>query len=182
MTYSDLYQNIERAITQMESSQQKAGELQVFVNDAQTKLYQLRAQAEAAMHSDDESTKSRLQYLRSEIVSTNEELQRYQQMLAQEQAKMQKSVQYLVVSRSELNKVVSQLEAKMAGFEDAMEKLDLAEGQFAHIARAQRDKLDVSYQQCTQSKEQATALIERINEALGSASGTDEPQKVLRRW
>ena len=166
----------------MESSQQKAGELQVFVNDAQTKLYQLRAQAEAAMHSDDESTKSRLQYLRSEIVSTNEELQRYQQMLAQEQAKMQKSVQYLVVSRSELNKVVSQLEAKMAGFEDAMEKLDLAEGQFAHIARAQRDKLDVSYQQCTQSKEQATALIERINEALGSASGTDEPQKVLRRW
>lgn len=182
MTYSDLYQSIERAITQMGNSQQMVGELQVFVNDEQAKLNRLRSQAEAAMGSDDESTKSTLQYLRAEIVSTNSQLQKYQQLLVQENAKLKQAVQYLVVSRSELNKVVSQLNAKISGLEDAMEKLSLASGQFAHIAISQRDKLDVTYTQCQQSKNQASALIQHINEALSSASGDDEPHKVLRRW
>lgn len=179
MNFSDISNNVERAITQVETMTQTIGELLVFIQDNNRKKEQLMSQA-YALGNDEDSARRRNEISRM-IGNINSENQRYYNMIQNAQAKYNEAANYLNVCKAKLGELETAIVNRLKSLESSMEKLSImSSGPFGGSAAAnEMNRLDAKYNQHTAELNATKALIQRIDEA--AASGNPDRPKVLRR-
>lgn len=179
MNFSDISNNVERAITQVQTMAQTIGELQVFIQDNNRRKEQLMSQA-YALGNDEDSARRRNEIGRM-ISNINSENQRYSNMLQNAQTKYNEAANYLNVCKAKLGELEAAIVQRLKSLESSMEKLSImSSGPFGGSAAAnEMSRLDAKYNQHTAELNATKALIQRIDEA--AASGDPDRPKVLRR-
>ena len=179
MNFSDISNNVERAITQVKTVAQTIGKLQVFIQDNNRKKEQLMSQA-YALCNDEDSARRRNEISRM-ISNIDSENQRYSNMLQNAQVKYNEAANYLNVCKAKLGELENAIVSRLKSLESSMEKLSImSSGPFGGSAAAnEMSHLDAKYNQHTAELNATKALIQRIDEA--AASGNQDRSHVLRR-